>query len=201
MKPKINKTKIISITGDIASGKSALLDLFRDEGFPVFSADIISRMLYETPTVIVDICTMFDMKTIEGRVDKRKLREIVFSDPTKLLALEGYLHPLIVDSISQIITSYRESGECSAVFFEIPLLFEKKLQWWFDINIVVKCDLDKKIARIVNRDNCSTEEAKSILDKQMLESEKIALADVVFDNNKDLQNLQIQVNNFLLKIK
>jgi dephospho-CoA kinase len=194
MRQKANmRPQFISITGDIASGKSSALSYFRGHGFDTYSADTISRELYLQKKTVIDISRLFDIRIVDGQIDKAELRKTIFSNPEKRAELENYLHPLILNRLGEIMSIYIGNRERVAVFFEIPLLFECFLEKSFDINLLITAQENKKVWRIMKRDGCTKEEALSILQSQMPQSEKIEKADIIVDNSKGESHLMAQL--------
>jgi len=193
MKQKV-RPLYIAITGDIASGKTSASKFFQEKDYVVMYADLISgTILYENSEYISEMLGM-------EKYDRKELRTLIFSDKEKLAKLESYLHPKIIASLQEIIDCYNYGGE-DVVFFEIPLLFECKLQKGFDMTLLIIAEYDKKIKRIIKRDNCDAAEAESIIKKQLPQEEKIKLADIIIENNDDISFLtgKLEIFEQLLK--
>ena len=174
-----NRPLFIAITGDIASGKSTVSRYFQDNDYMVIYADFISgAILHENSD---HVCELMGMELY----DRKRLRSIIFSDCEKLAKLEKFLHPKIILQLQSFIDCYDDGGE-DIVFFEIPLLFECKLQKGFDLSLLITADYKDKIKRIIERDGCKKKEAEAIIKKQLPQEEKVKLADVIINNIGDL---------------
>lgn len=191
---------IIGLTGGIASGKSTVSNYLKALGIPIVDADRISRQVVEPGGLglskIVD--AFGDTILEEGFLNRRKLREIIFSDDDKRLLLNSILHPIIHDEIVNQLELLKHEP---IVVFDAPLLLENNLKYMVDILWVVAADEDVQIKRVIARDQIDFKEAKAIVDKQMSLSEKIGLADVVIENNSTIEVLKVKVDQALEKIK
>lgn len=184
----------VSITGDIASGKSSVSRMFRQFDYPVFSADEITRELLSDEKITEQLILLFgDKILVNSSLDKQRLRDIVFSDNMQLEKLTTFLHPKILLKLQNIMDD-NLILDSKCIFFEIPLLFECKLEKCFDLNIVVIADYETKIQRILKRDNCTEEIAKKIIKKQMQQKVKEKKADIIVENNSDFIDLSKQLN-------
>lgn len=138
----------IAITGGIGSGKSAVSDIIREQGFPVISCDEIYGELIEKGGLTQKIAEVFDgVLTANGRLDKKKLSEIVFDNPSALEKLNSVTHPEIMKAVFGKLKNY-ELGFC-----EVPLLFENGLQNSFDGVIVVLRNEEDRIKSVMERDS------------------------------------------------
>ncbi|MCK9330512.1 MAG: dephospho-CoA kinase [Candidatus Cloacimonetes bacterium] len=193
---KSNRPLLLSITGDIASGKSSVTKYFSDKGYLVYSADDINAQILKRANTINDLVNLFGkaiLKTSNSimEIDKQKFREIIFSNQYQnVKKLNDYLHPKILFEMQQYINNCNDK----ILFFEVPLLFECNLQYCFDINIIVTAEYKIKIERIIKRDNCSEDIAKNILKNQINQEIKQSLSDIIIDNNFDLDSLIKQLN-------
>ena len=184
----------IAVTGDIASGKSTVSRYFQDNDYVVIYADFISGSILHQNSDYV--CELIGMK----QFDRKELRSIIFRDSKKLAKLEKFLHPKIILQIQSLIDCYDNGGE-DVVFFEIPLLFESKLQKGFDLSLLITADYKSKIKRIVERDGCKKKEAEAIIKKQLPQEEKIKLADIIISNNDNFDVFygKLEIFNQMMK--
>ena len=184
-----NTNKIIpycvGMTGGIACGKSTIANLFRDLGIDIVDADIIAREAVEQGSEAFDkIVDTFGIKilTNDGALDRKKLRNIVFSDDEALKALNAIVHPFVHQKLIADINKTK-SAYCIAV---IPLLIEHNLMSLFDRVLVIDCPEALQIQRICKRDKSGEEIAKSILQKQVSRAKRLEYADdlIVNENTK-----------------
>ena len=177
---------VVAITGSVASGKSTAIHFFASHGIPIVSADEINRSLLKpnTPTftAIVDHFGE-EILNVSGELNKQALRDIIFSDGQQKLWLENLLHPIIRQKIIEAI----EQANGSYVVVEIPLL--KSRQDYPFINRVLLIDVVEEIqlARVIERDKCSQEQAISIIRNHAPFSEKMKIADDIIENSGPLQ--------------
>lgn len=125
----------IAIIGGIGSGKSTVLDIVRNLGYPSLSADEMNRELLEDPQYIRLLGAAFPDVVVDGRVDKDSLRNQIFSDKTKRLMLNNIAHPMIKRKIASI--------EKDPLFVEVPLICESGMEKEFDELILVSATLKK----------------------------------------------------------
>ena len=183
---------VIGLTGGIASGKTAVSDLFADLGVPIIDADQVSRELVEPGSPILDqIANRFGQEYIQasGELDRALLRKHIFSDQEARLELESILHPAIREEMEN-----RLSGLDSAyALLVIPLLTENELGEMVDRVLLVDVPESVQIQRVTRRDNISVREAEEILRSQATRAQRLAIADEVIDNGNSLSDLDRNV--------
>lgn len=188
--------KKIGITGNIGSGKSALTKYLISLGYKVIDADKIVAQIYFDENYIKEMIKVFGKKILaedKQNLDKSKIRELVFNDNEKLKLLNKTIEPYI----KVYLDRETKGSEDELVFFDIPLLFEKKMQIEYDNVIMVFCRDSARYKRAALRDNKSEEEIKKIDKYQMPQIYKIKLADIVLDNSKEIEKLYIQMDDVL----
>ena len=187
MKRNNEKHILISITGDIGSGKSSIAAYFRRCNYHVFSADNINHDLLEEPEIIETLKNEFgDIIITDGKVNRVVLRNIVFKDNEKLNFLNNYMHPKIIDKLStEIANSDDPQKKKTAIFVEVPLLFENKLEEKFDMNILVVANEAIKKQRIGNRSDIPAVFIDIIMKHQMPQEIKMQKADIIITNDFD----------------
>ena len=179
---------VVGLTGGIASGKTAVSDRFAELGVPIIDTDVIARELVEPgQPVLQEVAVAFGQKilTEEGRLRRRKLREIIFSDPAKQDLLEGILHPAIRAEARRQVEEV-ESDYCMVV---IPLLAESGHFDWLDRVLVVDVPESVQIKRLVARDDVNEEQARASLAAQAGREARLAIADDIIDNSGDVTAL------------
>lgn len=188
----------IALTGGIATGKSTISSLLALSGFSIIDLDKITHRLLDLH--VNDIGQMFGGEYIkEGRVDRQKLGNLVFSQKEQKEKLENFLHPLIRQE------TRKEAKEKDALkvpfFIDIPLFFEKKEFYPLQKSVVVYAPKEIQLQRLIERSNLSKEEALKRIKSQMDIEKKRDLASFVVDNSKDLKHLQNEVDRLALWIK
>ena len=180
---------IIGLTGGIASGKSTVSNFFKELGVEIVDADIVAREISERKVTIDEICNIFgrDILDENGKIVRGKLRERVFQDRELVQKLNSIIHP-------QVIEYFKERRERNRrdelLIFDIPLLYEAKMDALCDKVIVVGVDRKKQIERVIQRDGSSEEVARNIIANQMSLDDKIKRADIVIMNDGTLEELK-----------
>lgn len=152
----------IAITGGIGSGKSSVAKIISDSGFPVYSCDDINREILEEKYYVEKLEKLFPRTVENGRVLKRKLGDIVFSDEQALKKLNELAHPLIM----QELIKRMDSEKSDLVFAEVPLLFEGKFEYCFDKILVVLRSKSARIAAVSKRDQTDEEQVLARINNQ-----------------------------------
>lgn len=185
---------IIGLTGGIASGKSTVSKYLAEKGFKVYDADKIAKDISQKKSVQEEIITTFGDKILDrnGNVDRKKLKEIVFENKDKLKKLNGIIHPKVIDFYKKL----KEKNTDEVIIFDIPLLFESGLDKICDKILVVISDYEVQLDRIVERDKIDRELASKIVKAQLSNEERIKKADVVIENNSNLEDLFEKVERF-----
>lgn len=190
---------VIGITGGIATGKSTVSNMIKDLGFTVVDADIAARRVVEPgEEAYNEIVKHFgqDILLEDGHLDRKKLGNIVFNDKEKRLLLNSIVHPAVRKWMIAEKEAALERGE-ETVFLDIPLLFESKLQWMSDKNIVVYTDEQTQLKRLMERNHLSIEDALARIHSQMPIEEKKLLADAFIDNRGTVEESKNQLINLL----
>lgn len=177
---------VVAVTGGISSGKTTIANQFAALGIDVVDADVIARDVVEPGApALAAIATNFgpDVITPDGQLDRRGLRERVFSDPNAKAWLNALLHPLIRQEMLRQCAAAR-SPYCLLV---VPLLVENKLAGLANRVLVIDVDEATQIERTCRRDGVSAEQARAIIAAQASRSERLAAADDVIDNHNGSQ--------------
>ena len=172
---------VVAITGGIGSGKTTIANQFAALGIEVVDADLIAREVVAPGTpALAAIVNHFgaEMLTEQGLLDRRALRERIFSDQAAKSWLNALLHPIIRSEMLR---------QCAAVsspycLLVVPLLVENRLTELADRVLVIDVDGATQIERTCHRDGVSREQAQAILASQANRSERLAMADDVLDN-------------------
>lgn len=196
--------KWIGLTGGIGTGKSTVADILRRRSYQVIDADQIAREALETNSpVFSDVVRVFGPVILDdsGCIQRAKLAEIVFNEPSKKIELENIVHPFVQKKVQELKMLLAKEGAIVA-FYDVPLLFEKKLQGQFDKTIVVSCEPEIQLQRIQKRNpQWSAEEINSRVLSQLPLITKVEKADYVIDNNGNLNELESQVEAVLESLK
>jgi dephospho-CoA kinase len=193
----------VGLTGGIASGKSTVSKLFKKSGIPVVDADELARRAVEKGTEPYQkVLSHFGPGVLspDGSLDRRKLGAMVFSNPAELSFLESVIHPFVQEQVRESKKIFEGQGHSFAAY-DVPLLFEKSLESQFDRIVVVGCTRQTQLDRMIRRDGLSREEALQRLSNQLdLEAKMKKASDVIW-NEGTLQELELQVQNLIQKLR
>lgn len=195
--------RVIGLTGGIASGKSAVAEIFSAHGIPVIDADQLSREAVLPGTAALAlIAESFGSSVIDtdGRLNRETLAKIVFSDAASLKRLESILHPAIKALAEQRLADLRVSAAPAAIYMA-ALLIEAGATDRVDEIWVVYTDSETQLSRIQQRDGASREEAMKRIAAQMPMAEKATYGRVVIDNSGTLEELKEKVERILIAEK
>ncbi len=157
----MTQNKRYAVTGGIGSGKSAVIRLLEARGFPVLSCDAISDRLWNDREYRAGLSRLFPSCTREGDIDRKALSALVFSSPEACDRLDAYAHPRIMEELLV------QSSRFPVSFSEVPLLFEKHLEGYFDGVIAVRRPVEARIASVMARDGLTREEVTARMARQV----------------------------------
>ncbi len=184
-----NSYKKIALIGGIASGKSIVSGIMSELGAYIIDADVVAREVVAHGTDgEKKLIKAFPTCVVDGAVDRRKLRELVFSDKTMLEKLNGITHPLIKKRIAALI-----SGSDGVSVTVMPLPFDLKN---YDVAVSVYAPPLKRINRLVLRDNISMQTAHSMISAQWSDQKMLTSSDFVFVNDGDLTKIRAAVEEW-----
>lgn len=191
---------IVGLTGGIASGKSTVSNLFRKYGIEIVDADKVAKEVSEKKESIEKISNIFgkDILDSDGKIIREKLREKAFKNRELLQELNKIIHPQVMEYFKR---KKEENSKDEILIFDIPLLYEAKMEYLCDKIIVVGVDVQKQIRRVVARDGSSENLAKKIISNQMPLDEKIKKADIVIMNDGTLDELEEKVMKIYRELK
>lgn len=183
---------VIGLTGNIACGKSTVLAMLRDLGAETIDADIVAHQVMEPGgAVYKKVVSAFGPGILDpgGRVDRRQLGELVFSQPSELERLERIVHPVVK---SVVEAQLQQSGAKVTVVDAIKLL-ESSMGAHCDTIWVVTCRREQQLERLVRTRGMSEEEARRRIEVQGPQRQKVARADVAIDNSGTVEHTRRQV--------
>jgi dephospho-CoA kinase len=179
---------LIALTGGIASGKTAVAELFAKLGVPVLDTDQIARdVVAPGMPALAQLVTEFGPEILDahGRLDRARMRERVFGDPAQRRKLEAITHPAIREELAR--RSAAAGGDYQ--IHVIPLLVETGRAAAYDRVLVVDCPEAAQLARLMARDGASRPQAEEILGAQASREERLNAADDVIENTGTLADL------------
>jgi dephospho-CoA kinase len=188
--------KIIGLTGGIGTGKTEVSRILEGLGAQVISADAMGQLAYAPGTegwrrVVEEFGG--DVLGPRGEVDRTKLGATVFSDERRLRKLNAIVHPLIRSMVEKRLEELGDRGAPVAVV-EVVLLLEAGWTGLVDEVWVVAADEDVAVARAAARSGLEPEAVRARAQAQMPQSERVARADVVIENNESLESLRVRVS-------
>ena len=190
----MNETFKIGLTGGIASGKTTVCDLFRELSVEIIDADVISHELSKKGgAAFEEIIEAFEDEIIgnDGELDRKKLRSIVFNDNTKKKMLERIIHPKVLLSINEKI----KASQSDYLIISVPLMIETGMNSMMDRILLIDCNVETQIERIIQRDQTSREEAIKIIESQASIESKRELSDdrIINNNETSIEELTLKV--------
>jgi dephospho-CoA kinase len=192
---------IIGLTGGIGSGKSAAATILKRLGLKIIDLDQITHDLMKPSELgYIEIKKEFGEKYIDtkGAIDRKLLREEIFSSLDLKKRIESILHPIIFEECSKQLNKLKHE---KYIVLVIPLLFEtKNYISLIDESLLIDCDLETQIDRVIKRDSVSKALANRIIKNQMNRQEKQLLADKVILNDGNINHLKTQLDIYYKKL-
>ena len=188
------KKPIIGILGGIGSGKSTVAAEFAKLGCKVIDADKIAHELLEQKDIKEKIITSFgQVLDSAGKIDHKKLADIVFSDGDKLASLNEILHRLVLARTEQLIEQYNRENQVRAIVLDMPLLVEVGWEKRCDKLIFVGCERKLRVDRMKKMGVFDENQFKIRENFQISLDNKVAIAENTIDNNSGFAALAKQV--------
>lgn len=180
--------RVFGLTGGIGSGKSLVAAHFRERGLPVVDADRLAREVVAAGSAgLAQVVAAFgsEVLTPDGELDRAALARRVFSDSADRARLERITHPRVRALARTRFAELEASGEPLACY-EVPLLFEARLEGEFAPVVVVQCTPEQQLERAMLRDGKSRVAIQARVDAQLPLAEKARRAEYVIDNSGPL---------------
>ena len=190
----VQKTKIIGLTGGIASGKSAASDFLASLGVSVVDADILAKESLAAGSEGAGLVAkaFVDAVDAKGNIDRAKLRQIVFGNPKNADKLDKILHPIIVGLIKTELDKYTNRG-VETVVLVAPLLFELGLETLCDKTIQISAPADIRLNRAMVRDNVHEDNIRAIMARQLSDEDRERRSDKTVHNTGSLTEFQKKI--------
>ncbi|USS89749.1 dephospho-CoA kinase [Fructilactobacillus cliffordii] len=189
-------TRIIGLTGGIATGKSTAAAYLREQGFPVLDLDQLTHDLEaHDQDVIQQITAVFGPAVqTDGQIDRKKLGRIVFADPHLLKQLVRIINPALLKVIA-------EKTAPDWLILDAPTLFENGFTSYVDLILMVTCEPMIQMQRLITRDQVSISWASRLIGAQWPQRTKAALADQVVDSTQGKQKLYRELQRFIENLR
>ena len=191
------KKPIIGIIGGVGSGKSTVAAEFAKLGCKVIDADKIAHELLEKKAAREKIVDLFGEIVLDstGKIDSKKLADIVFADADKLSSLNKIIHPLVLGRAEELIRQYNSQNEVKAIVLDMPLLVEVGWAKRCDKLIFVDCKRQLRVDRAKKMGVFDEKQIKIRENFQISLDNKVAITDNIIDNNSDFSALAKQVTD------
>ncbi len=176
--------KLIGLTGNIGTGKSTVARIFEILGIPVYHADKEARTLLDTEDVKHQISSLFGkhLLSLQNKVDRKALAEIVFNDKEKLTVLNKLIHPLVEKDFKKWCN---DKNDQVYVLHEAAILFESGFDRLFDANILVTAPEELCIKRVLERDGFPEQMVTDRIKNQWTQEKKQKLSDYLIVNDEN----------------
>jgi len=186
--------KIVGLTGGIGSGKTTVSKEFQKYSIKVYNSDLRAKFLMNNSIVLKNkLINNFGKEFyINDELNKSYISQIIFNDPTSLKLVNSMVHPEVFNDFNEWSQSLSEKF----VLYESALIFETGSYKLNDFNILVTCDHDLRVKRIIKRDGINEEKINSIINNQWDDDKKISLADYIFFNTSNKEN-KLKVKNLV----
>ncbi|MFP8907174.1 dephospho-CoA kinase [Streptomyces atacamensis] len=183
----------VGLTGGIGAGKSEVSRLLGEYGAVIVDADRIAREVVEPGTEgLAAVVAEFGEEVLapDGTLNRPRLGSIVFGDPERLKALNAIVHPLVGARSAEL---QRAAGEDAVVVHDVPLLTENGLAPLYDLVVVVDASPATQLDRLVRLRGMDEQDARGRMAAQATREQRLAVADIVIDNDGPLEKLEPQV--------
>ena len=194
----------VGLTGSIAVGKSFVLDEFRELGCSVLDADKVARDVVEPGTKgLAQVVSEFGESVLrdDGSLDRTKLGSIVFADNEKRLLLNSIVHPLVFEVQDSWLKSRETEHPDGIAIVDAALMIESGGYKRFDKLIVVWCEPELQLQRLMSRDRLRREDAQKRIASQMPQNEKKAFADFLIDTSNSFEDTRRQTAEVFERLK
>jgi dephospho-CoA kinase len=192
---------LIALTGGIGAGKSTIASMLAEFGAHVIDADRVARDVVEPgQPALTELVKQFgdEIVTATGSLNRAKLAQIVFNNPTRLRELNAIVHPAVQKAVLEKMRAFHSDD---IVVYDVPLLVEAQRYLPFDLVVVASAPEDVRRARLVELRGMAETEADSRIASQVSEAERLALADVVIDTSGSLEETVAQVERLWERIQ
>jgi dephospho-CoA kinase len=197
------KTFKIALTGGIACGKSSVIQIFKKNAIAIIDLDVIAREVVEPNTqALSELVAHFGNGILndDQSLDREALRQVLFENNANQKIIEEILHPKILEKMQMDI----EKLNVPLVVVEVPLLVEQNLSNLFDRAIVVDCDEQNQLKRLLKRENIDEKLAKTMISAQASRKQRLALSKKlptdILENNSQIFEMEQKAQDLAQKL-
>ncbi|CAM2909981.1 dephospho-CoA kinase [Streptomyces albus] len=186
----------VGLTGGIGAGKSEVSRLLAEHGAVIVDADRIAREVVEPGTPgLAAVVAEFGEEVLapDGSLDRPRLGSLVFADPDRLAALNAIVHPLVGERSAELEREAAAADENAVIVHDVPLLTENGLAPLYDTVVVVDASDETRLDRLVRLRGMAEQEARARMAAQATREERLAVADIVIDNDGPIEALPPRV--------
>lgn len=194
----------VGLTGSIAVGKSFVLEILRELGCAVMDADQTARNVVKPGTKGLELITeQFGREVLkaDGDLDRARLGAIVFADEGKRQLLNSIVHPLVIQAQNEWLQEREAENPQGIAVIDAALMIESGGYRRFDKLIVVWCQPEIQIQRLMARNNLNREEAILRINAQMPQEEKKKFADYLIDTSNGFEDTRRQTEGVFELLK
>ncbi len=196
-------TKVIGLTGGIATGKSTVSKMFKNHGTPVIDADHIAKsLLVRGSEAYKELVEQFGEKILatDNSINRNTLAKMIFNNETIRKQVNAIIHPRVIRIINTEIEHYKNLN-ADAIVVDVPLLFESGFYKQMDVTVLVYARQKDQIERLVIRDKIDIDYAKQKIKAQFSLSKKREMADHVIDNSKSILDTKKAFQRLMKKLE
>ena len=198
----MSKIRVIGLTGQTGAGKSTVSEVFQRHGFAVINADIVAREVVAPGTpCLAEIFAVYGdaVRAADGSLDRSATARIVFSDREELSRYNSLIFPYINKAMGERISRLEKNG-AEFVLLDAPTLFESKADRLCDAVVSVTAPEDVRLARIMERDHLTEENAKRRMNAQLTEAFFLAHSTYTIRNDQGLDALHASADEVVCQI-
>ncbi|MCD6328391.1 dephospho-CoA kinase [bacterium] len=196
---------MVGLTGGFGSGKSTVAQTLQDLGATVIGADTLAREVCAPGTDgLAEIISTFgrDVLFDDGSLDRKRLGDVVFSDPASLSKLNSIVHPRIIAREGELIQEMERAQKDTLVVLDVPLLIEVERHHQVDYLVVVDAPMMQRFERLKAKfGDLDRVALEARMKNQLPLEEKVKLADFVVDNSGSLEDTRLQVERLFEQLK
>lgn len=195
---------VVAVTGGIGCGQTTVCKFLEEMGAKVIQADLVAKRETESNEEIKEELRKYFGNRIfyrDGKLNRKMLAKIAFSDEAKTERLNRIVHPRMVEQIITEIEEARESQKYEIIVVDAALIYELNLEHMFDAVVVVSSKMSWRLERIKKRDKLSEAEIMNRINKQIPIEDKMQWADFLIENNDDLEILKVKCRKLFLDLK